>query len=370
MKAIICGGGVGGISAGLALQRLGWDIGVYERAPELRVTGVGLNLWPNAGRALKSLGLGGEYEKNSAKIDHFLTVAATGETLFDRPAQDWGAKYGAHATGIFRRSLSLMLAEALGWQNIYFSHELVAFEDSGPSVTCHFVNGATEEADLLIGADGIHSGVRRMLFGEIPYRANQHHADRWRGLVRLEDTDFDSTAETEVFGGASFFGAMAISAEMGYWFASGPDMKTEEDFMERFSSWDATHVPKTIAATIDGQILRTELFDLAELPESWSKGRVTLLGDAAHPMMPDMAQGASQTFVDSVALGEALENAATVEDGIALYEDWRRPAAYRVVHLSRRGMFRDVDDRPKEAGDVDPISLRYERDVEEQDVHA
>jgi FAD-dependent urate hydroxylase len=343
---------------------------VYERAPELRVTGAGLNLWPNAGRSLRSLGLGSEYDKRSAKIDHFLTVAATGETLFDRPAQDWEDKYGAPATGIFRRDLSLMLVEALGWQNLHFDHELVAFDDSGDSVTCRFANGASASADLLVGADGIHSVTRRLLFGEISYRPNQHHADRWRGLVRLEDVDFDPTAETEVFGGASFFGTLAISEEMGYWFASGPDMKTLDDFMKRFGSWDETHVPKTIGATIANRILRTELFDLSELPQSWSKGRVTLLGDAAHPMMPDMAQGASQTFVDSVALGEALESSPTVAEGIALYESRRRPAVYRVVQLSRRGMFREVDDRPKEGGDIDPISLRYERDVEERDVSA
>lgn len=368
MKAIICGSGVGGISAGLALRRIGWDVTVYERAEEFRVTGAGLNLWPNAGRALKSLGLGHEYDALSAKVDRFLTISSSGETLFDRSARDWDTKYGAPATGIIRRDLSLMLVQSLGWDHLRFGHELVNFTDDGAAVTCSFTNGESASADLLVGADGIHSVTRQLLFGSIPYRANQHHADRWRGLVRLDDVDFDASAETEVFEGGSFFGTLPIGKDMGYWFASGPDMKNLDDFLSRFGTWTQTHVPKTINATIDNKILRTELFDLSELPDLWSRGRVTLLGDAAHPMMPDMAQGASQTFVDSVALGQALETANSVENGLALYEERRRSDAYRVVHLSRRGMFAEAEDGVEKRGAVDPISLRYERDVEQRDV--
>jgi 2-polyprenyl-6-methoxyphenol hydroxylase-like FAD-dependent oxidoreductase len=370
MRAIICGGGVGGISAGLALRRIGWDVTVYERSEELRVTGAGLNLWPNAGRALKSLGLGSEYERLSAKVDRFLTISSSGETLFDRSARDWDTKYGAPATGILRRELSMMLGEALGWDQVRFGHELVDFTDDGGAVTCTFANGESDSADLLVGADGIHSLTRQLLFGSIAYRPNQHHADRWRGLVRLADVDFDANAETEVFGDASFFGTLPISNDMGYWFASGPGMQSLDDFSSRFGAWTNTHVPKTIEATIDNHILRTELFDLSELPEQWSRGRVTLLGDAAHPMMPDMAQGASQTFVDSVALGHALESAKRVEEGLALYEERRRADVYRVVHLSRRGMFAGAGTDAERSRTVDPISLRYERDVEQRDVHS
>jgi 2-polyprenyl-6-methoxyphenol hydroxylase-like FAD-dependent oxidoreductase len=368
MRAIICGGGVGGLSAGLALRRVGWDVTVYERSEELRVTGAGLNLWPNAGRALKSLGLAREYDALSVKVDRFLTVSTSGETLFERPADDWDTKYGAPATGIFRRDLSVMLGEALGWDHLRFGHELVEFTDDGCTVECKFANGESASADLLVGADGIHSVTRQLLFGSIPYRPNQYHADRWRGLVRLADVDFDPRAETEVFGDRSFFGTLPIGEGMGYWFASGPAMENLDDFLARFGTWTNTHVPKTIEATIDNNILQTELFDLAELPPQWSRGRVTLLGDAAHPMMPDMAQGASQTFVDAAALGQALEGANSVEDGVALYEDGRKPDAYRVVHLSRRGMFASADADSEGGRTVDPISLRYERDVEQRDV--
>jgi 2-polyprenyl-6-methoxyphenol hydroxylase-like FAD-dependent oxidoreductase len=184
------------------------------------------------------------------------------------------------------------------------------------------------------------------------------------------DTDVDPEAETEVFGGRAFFGTIPTGDGRAYWFASGPGIDSVHDFMATYGSWGRTHVPRTIAATAQDEIQPTRLLDLAEPPATWTRGRVTLLGDAAHPMMPDLAQGASQTFVDSAVLGECLSGGTAVVDGLREYEERRRPVAYSVVELSQRGMFapaRDGSDREE----VDPIALRYERGVEGvADVHA
>lgn len=363
MRALICGAGVGGLSAGIALQRAGFEAVVLERAPDLRVTGFGLNLWPNAGRALYGLGLRSEYEAVSVALRRYWTLASTGEVTYKRDVVDWAERFGAPATGVYRRELSGMLADALGLEHIRFGHDLVDVRDEGSSVVCVLANGDELEGDLLIGADGIHSVVRTRLYGPLLHRENPHHAFRWRGLVQLADTDIDAYAETEVFGGRAFFGTIPVGDGRAYWFASGPGINDLDDFMACFGAWERTHVPGTIAASAQDEIHPTKLLDLAEPPEQWTRGRVTLLGDAAHPMMPDLAQGASQTFVDSAALGECLAGGAGVVDGLREYEERRRPAAYSVVNLSRRGMFTPPrDERPSE--EVDPIALRYERGVE------
>jgi 2-polyprenyl-6-methoxyphenol hydroxylase-like FAD-dependent oxidoreductase len=363
MRALICGAGVGGLSAGIALQREGFDVVVFERAPDLRVSGFGLNLWPNGGRALYSLGLQRKYEAISVPLRRYWTLASTGEVTYKRDVADWPERFGAPATGVYRRELSGMLAEALGTEQIRFEHELMAFRDEGRRVVCTLANGEELVGDLLVGADGTYSKTRACLYGDLPHRENPHHAYRWRGHVRLADTDIDPEAETEVFGGRAFFGTIPTGDGRAYWFASGPGINSLDDFIACFGAWEHTHVPGTIAASARDEIQQTKLLDLAEPPARWTRGRVTLLGDAAHPMMPDLAQGASQTFVDSDVLGECLSGGTAVEDGLRAYEERRRPAAYAVVELSRRGMFTRSRDG-SDGEEVDPIALRYERGVE------
>lgn len=296
-------------------------------------------------------------------LKRYWTIASTGDVMYQRDVADWSERYGAPATGVYRRELSSMLADALGTEQIRFGQELVDVRDEGHRVVAVLADGAEVVGDLLVGADGIHSETRTRLFGSLPHRANPHHTYRWRGHFRLADTDVDPEAETEVFGGRAFFGTIPIGDGRAYWFASGPGIDSVDDFMAMYGSWEHTHVPRTIAASAQDEIQPTRLLDLAEAPASWTRGRVTLLGDAAHPMMPDLAQGASQTFVDSAVLAECLSGATSVVDGLREYEERRRPVAYSVVELSSRGMFaraRDGSDREE----VDPISLRYERGVE------
>lgn len=364
MLAMVCGAGVGGLSAAIALERAGYEVVVFEQAEDMRVTGFGLNLWPNAGRALYALGLRNSYEAVSVALDRYWTMSSSGDVLVERRVDHWREKYGAPATGVYRRGLSSMLAEALGPTKIRYGYELTSVVQSGATVTVWFANGEACEGALLIGADGIHSATRACMFGAVEYQENRFHSYRWRGVMRLEDTSIDPRAETEVFGGRAFFGSIPLGPELGYWFASGPGIDSFEAFMDCYGSWRGSHVPRTIAATPKDQIFETKLEDLAALPEGWTHGRVALLGDAAHPMMPDLAQGASQTFVDAQILGECVAGGGDVEGSLREYENRRRPVAYRVVELSRRGMFTNGA-AGLESDEVDPIALRYERGIEE-----
>src|SRR4051812_5985085 len=232
MRALVCGAGVGGLSAGIALQRAGFDVVVLERAPDLRVTGFGLNLWPNAGRALYSLGLRSEYEAISVPLKRYWTIASTGDVMYERDVADWPERFGAPATGVYRRDLSGMLADALGVERIRFGHELASIREERQRVVCTFANGEELAGDLMVGADGIYSTTRTCLFGPMSHRPNPHHAYRWRGHFRLADSDaVDGEAETEVFGGRAFFGTIPTGDGRAYWFASGPGLDSEDDFM-------------------------------------------------------------------------------------------------------------------------------------------
>jgi 2-polyprenyl-6-methoxyphenol hydroxylase-like FAD-dependent oxidoreductase len=363
MRVLICGSGVGGLSAAIAVRRAGHEVAVFERADAQRLEGFGLNLWPNAVRSLYSLGLRAEFDQIAVPLQRYWTLSSEGEVLYDRPVADWPEKYGAPVVGVYRRDLNDLLATALGTEHITFGSELATVRDEGTRVVCTFTNGKEATGDLLIGADGIHSTTRACLYGRLPYRENPHHSYRWRGIVNLADTDIDPFAETEVFGGRSFFGTIPVGHGLAYCYASGPGIENLDEFMARYGSWTKTHVPRTIAAIAPGEIYNTKLLDIAELPEQWSQGRVTLLGDAAHPMMPDLAQGASQTFVDSAVIGECLFGATDVVSALREYEERRRPDAYRAVHLSQVGMITEPVDGSN-IGEIDPISARYERGVE------
>ncbi|MBA4788722.1 MAG: FAD-dependent monooxygenase [Rhizobiales bacterium] len=359
MRVGICGGGLGGVSAAIGLASLGFDVDVFEKAPLLRATGAGLNLWPNAGRAIYGLGLRERYDAISVKLDRYLGFDAEGQPLFNVETKDWPDTYGAPSVGVYRLSLSTMLAEAFGMEKIKFGHEVKSVEDKGDRAVCHFTNGESYECDVLIGADGIYSTIREQMIGGVTFRPNDHHAFRWRAVVDLADVDVDPAAQTGFYTPGGWLSVIPIGDGKAYWFGSVSGAATLDDFMAYFSSWTKTHIPRTLAMTPRDIIVESPLFDVDGIPYTWTKGRITLLGDAAHPMMPDMAQGASQTFIDALALREAFAANADIDAALHAYESVRRPAANYVVRCSQKGSFLGRNN-------VSPIAIRYQQEIEAQ----
>jgi len=357
MRVGICGAGLGGLSAAIGLAALGFDVEVFEKSPELRVTGAGLNLWPNAGRAIYGLGLREQYDAISVKLDHYFGYDAEGKLLFEADTSRWPTKYGAPSVGTYRLALSTMLAETYGMDRIKFGHEVVSVENKGNKAVCHFRNGESYEGDVVIGADGIYSAIRKQLIGGVTFRPNDHHAFRFRSLIDLKDVDVHPAAQTGFYTRGGWLSVIPIGNGKAYWFGSVAGAANFDDFVAYFSSWTKTHIPRTLSMTPRETVVESPLFDVDGSPYKWTHGRVTLLGDAAHPMMPDMAQGASQTFIDSLALRDAFASTKDIEQALHAYETERRPVSNYVVKCSQKGSFLGRNN-------VNPIPVRYEHEIE------
>lgn len=361
-KVVIIGAGVGGLAAGLALKRAGLNVTVFERHPELRTAGVGLNLWPNGVRVIYELGLRESFEEAANLLDHYRTYSSDGRLIGDEDVAAYRTRFGAPLTGVYRRELNQMIADALGAEHLRFDHELTAIEQQADRVVCAFANGERVTADVVIGADGIYSTVRGQLFGERRFRSDEHV--RWRGLFRVEDAGIDPAAEVDVIGPDGHLGWLPIGRGYAYWYAAGEQLFDKETALGHFRSWTATQVPDVLAATPDETIIRNELMDFETPLERWGEGRVTLLGDACHPMMPGVAQGANQALQDALALTESLTSEPDVERALRAYEAARMPIAHRVVEVSR-SLF-DYEDKLGELSEVqnNPIFNRYVEIVE------
>lgn len=360
-RALICGAGISGLSAGITLSRLGWDVTVFEKDSELRTAGAGLNLWPNGVRVLKSLGLGDRYTEISCSLERYRTFSSRGEVVAVEDLRDWPERYGAFLSGVFRRDLSRMLLGALGHDRIRFGHQLTEVEQ-GDRVACRFSNGEIADGDLLVGADGIGSMVRAAVFGQQQFTAAG--LVRWRGLFNLADVDVDPLSEAEVWGEDGHFGYLPIGNGKAYWFAAADGITHDRDaVVTHFAAWKGSPVPALVAATDVETIIRSDLHDFIEPMSRWSKGRVTLAGDAAHPMLPGMAQGANQALEDIAALGTSLASHEDVEQALAAYERIRIPQVAPVVRYSR-SLFDFDDNHGLTKSNRNPLFDRYDNIVE------
>ena len=357
MRIGICGAGVGGLSTAVGLLSLGHEVVVFERAPDIRTTGAGFNLWPNAGRAIHGLGLRKQYEDISVNLDRYIELDTEGVELFSTDTSGWPETYGAPAVGLFRPELARMLGDAVGLDNISFDHELTSVENKGESAVCSFTNGETFEGDVIIGADGINSNVRELLIGGVTFRPSELYAYRFRSVIDLSDVDIDPAAQTGFYARDGWLSFIPIGKGKAYWFGSVSGANTFEDFIDFFRSWTKTPIPKTLTNTPPELLVQSPLQDVDGVPYKWTHGRIVLMGDAAHPMMPDMAQGASQTFVDAFAIREAFAKANNVDQALMDFETNRRDVANAVVKISQKGLFLGPND-------VDPLAIRYQNEIE------
>jgi salicylate hydroxylase len=376
----VIGAGIGGLTAAVALRQAGFEVDVYEQAPELTEVGGGINLGPNAARVLYRLGLGDALDREAVRpLSTHQRRWQDGRTLQRAPLNPRCEElYGAPHLTVHRADLLSIIASGFPAERIHLGHRLVGVADKRDRVEAWFENGARSTAAVVVGADGIHSAVRAALLGEEAPRFAGCVA--YRGLVpseRLADLGLEIGSQSWVGPGAHlvhYFVSRGRLLNFVGW--TEHDTWNREDWTDRatvaralaaFEGWHP-QVRRIIAAAETCFVWA--LFDRDPLPR-WSVGRITLLGDACHPMYPFMAQGAAQAIEDGAVLAACLAGAG-IEDPVTTlrcYEALRRPRVTRLQEMSRANKTRfHLPDGPEQeardaewarAADRSPEALRW-----------
>jgi salicylate hydroxylase len=343
LRVGVIGAGIGGLSAALSLLAAGFDVHVYEQARALGEVGAGVQVSPNASRVLYRLGLAGELARSAVRpLALHQRRWDDGRTLLRTPlGEPLEERFGFPHYQMHRADLLAALAAAIPAERLHLGHRLVAVADDGDRVRPGFAGGAEHELDVLVGADGIHSTVRGLLFG--PERPRFTGCVAYRGLIpadRVRDLSIEVTAQVWMGPGGHFVHYYVSSGRLLNFVAVverdawGRESWTDRgDVAEARAAYDGWHPQvRGILAAVDETFVWA-LFDRPPL-ERWSSGRVTLLGDACHPMLPFMAQGAAQAIEDGATLAACLAEGGDPAEALRRYEGLRRPRATRVQALS------------------------------------
>jgi salicylate hydroxylase len=346
-KIVIVGGGIGGLFAAKALIAHGLEVSVYEQAPALGEIGAGVFLTPNSVRQLDRVGLGPAVEKWGSRVGpgshYFRHDGAPIAPVQVTDSSGWNATFGMH-----RADFVAFLAKSLPPDVVHTGHRAVSFTQDKDGARVSFANGAIAEGDIVIAADGIHSELRPFVFppsapvfhGSVAYRGVLPHElvpdwpiDRWQ--MWLGKSKHFLAFPVRAGALINYVGFVPADEEMKEsWSAPGdPDVLRAE-----FAGWDPrieqllSQVQKTF---------RWALYDREPLP-TWTKGRLTLLGDAAHPMLPHLGQGANQSIEDGMALATILARAnnETAPAALLAYERLRRERVAQVQRGARENGMR------------------------------
>ena len=343
LRAAVVGGGLGGMAAAVALARAGIDVRVYEQAQQLTEVGAGVSLAPNGLRMLDRLGAGDGVGRVGARYASAQLLLSDGRPVRHEPHE---FVQPGRTVGFHRADLLALLAGQLAPGTVRTGHRCTGFSQDGGSATVSFANGTTATADVVIGADGMHSVLRE--FVTAPAEPVFSGVVAYRGLVPHPDAHPADAMRLWAGEGKHFLAYPVRAGQLLNYVGFVPsDTSVRESWSApgdpaalaaAFAGWDPA-IGENIAAISGpgGSGFRWGMYDRAPLPR-WSTGRLTLLGDAAHPMLPHLAQGANQALEDAVALAALLgacANPAGVPRALAAYQELRRDRTARIQLGSR-----------------------------------
>jgi 2-polyprenyl-6-methoxyphenol hydroxylase-like FAD-dependent oxidoreductase len=328
--AIIVGGGIGGLTAAIALRRIGWTVAVLEQSALIGEVGAGLSLAPNALAALDAIGIGEAIRGlgRPSEADGTMMRPSGTYLMRGRPDREHNmlAFHRADLHGALRNELpDDAIRPDTAVQNVVTRGDRVLVEHSAGS----------DEADVVVAADGIHSAIRGQLWPNASAPCFRDYTV-WRGIAAL-----DGVTGSLTLGRGSYFLIHPLTGGRVYWALGAgaeapgigyPDERTE--VICRVDRWHAP-IPDLLAATSPDAFLHNDIYDLDPL-STYVNGRVALLGDAAHAMCPDLGQGAGQAMEDAVVLAASLQESADVAAALGRYDAQRRPRSQKVANDARR----------------------------------
>jgi len=336
MKITIIGAGIGGLTVAIALKQKGFEVEIFEAAAEFKKAGSGINLALNAMQVYKRLGLyneiveAGSYTNAMIITDEKLNPLSTVNLL---PFED---KHNVKSVAIHRATLHQILLKQISNIPVHHNKKVKSLKQFDGGINLQFEDGTTHQAEVLVGADGIHSVVRKSIFDNTELRIAKQIC--WRGITKVEIPKKYDTELNELWGKGKRFGFVAIGKNEYYWYALA-DYKN--NFKGKFSTIDLPKfysnfhplVQKILESTPKEDILTNEMADLKPI-SSWYDKNICLLGDSAHATTPNLGQGACQAIESALVLSNCLSKNDSIEKAFRNYQNIRIKKAIQVVNTS------------------------------------
>jgi 2-polyprenyl-6-methoxyphenol hydroxylase-like FAD-dependent oxidoreductase len=339
MKAIVIGGGIGGLCAALALQKTGIETVVHEAAPRIRGLGAGVGLAANAMQGLARLGVAEEVIARGKQLTALTIFDEHGRIISNMDTQPLSLKYGINNFVIHRADLHEVLMNHLQPGTLLLDKRCEYIDQKENQVRVSFTDGTEVTTDLLIAADGISSVIRQQLLPKsIPRYAGY---TCWRAVIENPGVEINKMISAETWAPQGRVGIAPLQGDKIYWYAcinakqrdEKMRMMTPEKLAKHFYTLHSP-VEAILAATSKDQLLWNDVTDLEPL-KRFVYGRVVLLGDAAHATTPNMGQGACQAIEDAVVLGQCLESEPELALALRNYEKRRLSRTAKVIRMSR-----------------------------------
>ena len=345
-KALIVGGGIGGLSAAIAMKRIGWEVCVFEQAPELTEVGVAVQTFPNCSNAMDKLGILDDYAAMCAEITNMGILSTGGTLLLDLNFQRAIRRTGYRSYSAHRYEMIEMLGGFLNEDELSLSSVAHSYRVEAGRAILELSDGREFLGDVLIAADGINSSIRSVLNRRIGHEQEPRYSGyiAWRGTspAFVEKTSVGGFAGLAMGRGAQS-GYFPMTQDRIYWFATrnAPPRGTQSaesskaEIMSIVGNW-AEPFPHLVETTPAETIIRNDISDYLPTRPVWGEHCVTLLGDAAHATTPNIGQGACLAVEDAVTLAARLKDAADIPAALRAYERERTHRTTTIVSQSQR----------------------------------
>ncbi|HFG7015604.1 TPA: FAD-dependent urate hydroxylase HpxO [Acinetobacter baumannii] len=343
MNVVIIGAGMGGLTTGIALKKFGRQVRIFEQTEKILPVGAAISLWSNGVKCLNYLGLTEKIAKLGGQMDDLAYVdGLTGDVMTQFSLRPLIEEVGQRPYPVARADLQNMLMDEFGRDQIYLGKKMVSLEDKTDFVEVHFADGSSTQADLLIGADGTHSLTRAYVLGQQVQRRYAGYVN-WNGLVEISEDLAPAQQWTTYVGEGKRASLMPVADGKFYFFLDVPlpaglDNNRDEYkklLKQYFVGW-CQPVQQLIERLDPQKTNRVEIHDIEPFNQFY-KGRVVILGDAAHSTTPDIGQGGCQAMEDAIYLARSLQiNTLGLEDALRRYQNKRNERANELVLRARK----------------------------------